>query len=110
MTKYYPACVMALLIFLSGCAGSPAHNAFIAPGEIEKTLDYWKGKSIEEAINQYGPPNNVSDVSEKKYYGWEITSGRGLCKWWFKVNDRQLIEDSGSSGHVSQCYGAVAIK
>ena len=103
-----------LLIFFTfsiiGCAGSPMHNSFIAPGKIQDTLDYWKGKSIDDAISKYGPPDSVTDTNKFKYYKWDVTSGKGLCNWWVKVNKNQIIEEADANGHTSQCYGAMAFK
>ena len=99
-----------IIFFLTGCAGSPIYNSFIAPGEIQDTLDYWKGKPIDDAINHYGPPDNVTETNDYKYYKWGVTSGKGFCNWWVKVNSNHIIEDADANGRISQCYGAVAFK
>ncbi len=99
--------VFAISLLVSGCAGSPAHTKFIAPKAISETLEAWEGRSIQEAVNRYGPPSNVSEVSGEEYYKWENTSGAGFCKWWFKVNDKKVINKYGWQGHPSQCYGYI---
>jgi len=93
---------------LTSCAGSPVHNAFIAPGKINDTMSAWQGQNINIAISQYGPPNKVSQLSGNNYYSWGNGNGDAACQWWFETNSSDSIINSGWRGQANVCYAYVA--
>lgn len=110
MFKTSRALVLLLPIFLTGCVGSPAHTRHVAPGKIEDTLDYWKGKDIESAVNRYGPPENIQEFSGKNYFAWSATGRRGTCKWWLTTDLNGVIVDSSANGPTDVCFAGMSNK
>ena len=93
--------IASAIFILQGCALVALTVAPVVPTErtiitfldskdrlLHYTLDYMKGKRLEELIKTIGYPDSEREIAEEKIYIWEI---KGRCKIQFGANKKGIL-------------------
>jgi hypothetical protein len=59
-----------LIIFISAMTIASCSGGF---GTMDRVMSSWQGASLDEAIMQWGPPQQEQTIAGRKYYRWFYT-------------------------------------